>query len=178
VSLTRSAAFGEGTAVEVDPAELPSIGVLLRVEKDREMSYQDVGRHYFPDPTDADRFLQYEGLRTYVLTMDLLMAGRGSGEAITLFERVQDSLAIQPWLYGPANTVVWPTRTYEEYPIEILQEPQEGAGENTWDLASYLMTVQVLGVRAMPDSPREKIWKIEKAKLCDRANGYAEWVIQ
>jgi len=174
VNLTYAATYTDATGIVVDTAELPSISMTMRLKRDREVEYQNQGDFIVDDPNDSDRYLLFRGLRSYIVTFDLIIAGQGFVEAMSLCEGLQDSIEIEPYLSGPANTDIWPNRQYEQYNLEVAQEPVQLAGERSWNLVSFSMEVDVQGVRVMPESPRERLWTIDKFYFCDRATGYRE----
>ena len=174
VNLTYSANYTDATGVVVDLAEIPSVSMTMRMRRDREVEYQNQGDLIVEDPADTERYLVFRGLRTYIVSFDIILAGRGFVEAMALCDALQDSIEIEPYLNGPANTDIWPDRQYEAYNIEVAQEPIQLAGERAWNMCSFSIQVDILGVRVMPQSPRERIWQINKFYVCERSTGYRQ----
>lgn len=172
VNLTYASTYTDATGIVVDTAEIPSISMTMDLERDQEVEYQNQGDLIVRDPNDSERFFQFRGLRSYLVNFNVILAGRGFVEAMSLCEGLQDSIEIQPYLKGPANTDIWSDRQYESYNIEVVREPMQLAGEGEWNLVSFSMKIQIQGVRVMPNSPREKIWQIDKFFVCERSAGY------
>lgn len=167
VAITRSAEYAEGTGVEVDPARIPSVNMGFRLQENMQLRHENQGRMSVQDPADADRFFVYEGIKTYDMIYRTIVAGDGFREATEMVDALMEGIEVQPYLYTPGDTGLWPTRTYEKNPIFVTQDPELASGVTGWRMVSYSMEIVVQGLRVKPRRAREKIWAIDQFSVWD-----------
>lgn len=141
----------EGTAVDVSAANLPSVNASVTVEKDDEYAARD----YYPEEIlqDDGSYDVYEGGRTVMLVVDLLLAGGTAGEAEHLAQAVQDFAQVNPLLDTSADPTLFDAGEEDQYPVEIWRDPQEVAAGVSSGMVVYSMQLRVRGIRTLPDDP-------------------------
>ena len=167
VAITRSAEFAEGAGIEVDPARLPSVNMGLRIRNNRQLQHENQSKLIVQDPNDSDRFFSYEGLRTYDMIYTMILAGMGLHEAIEMSDAMLEGIEEQPYLYTPADTLLWPDREYEKNSIFVTREPEQAGGESSPRMVAFTMEVTIEGLRVKPRKAREKLWAIDQFTLWD-----------
>jgi len=146
----------DNTAVHQVDAALPYIGVAVSLPKDKEWAYLDNGRHLVEDATG--KLWEYDGARTCMLVLDLILVGEGEREAMHLQSRVMDFVHLHPHLEVDADQTLFPGET-DEHVLEVSGHPVGGSDPNNANIRAYSMQIRVRGIQVYPDNPREQIYK-------------------
>lgn len=138
----------EGTAVEISKAALPSANITLNVLPDYEHGAGD----FYPEEIDNGdgTYDLYEGLKTVMAALDILVAGETPNEAEGLAQSICDFVQVHPLLECPADPTLFPNDT-DEYPIEITMLPTQVGNLGSAGMVVMQMGIRIMGIRTMPD---------------------------
>lgn len=156
--------FGEGTGILfTELSEHPSVGLQMNIQRDPEYSYFDNEKIIIP--MGGGVFREYDGTKTYMLVCPVTLSSKNPFEAHHLNAALIDAVAASVWL-RVAPDPAFPGGTLNNYPLELVQPPEQIGGSNRVNITAFQAVLRVRGVPVVRGDPlTEQLFQISTISL-------------